>query len=140
MTHAVPELAELPAGLVLDGELVAWADGQPYFPAVCHRVLNRDLSIPLTYVVFDVLRTDREDIRSAPYSERRLDLEREAMVRSRELRMRSRGRGRPQRTAGYVRGQTVLASPSPDTCSFPRPPARRNRLDGWFEIRLTRRG
>src|SRR6476659_586996 len=62
MTHAVPELAELPAGLVLDGELVAWADGQPYFPDVCHRVLNCDLSIPLTSVVFDVLRNEGEDL------------------------------------------------------------------------------
>ena len=76
MTHAVPELAELPAGLVLDGELVAWADGQPYFPDVCHRVLKRDLSIPLTYVVFDVLRIEGEDVTNAPYSERREVLER----------------------------------------------------------------
>jgi bifunctional non-homologous end joining protein LigD len=75
MTHAVPELAELPAGLVLDGELVAWADGQPYFPDVCHRVLNCDLSIPLTSVVFDVLRNEGEDLTSAPCSERRAALE-----------------------------------------------------------------
>jgi bifunctional non-homologous end joining protein LigD len=32
MTDAVPELAELPPGLVLDGELVAWRDGCSYFP------------------------------------------------------------------------------------------------------------
>lgn len=76
MTQAVPELAELPAGLVLDGELVAWADGQPYFPDVCHRVLNRDLSIPLTFIVFDVLRIEGEDVTNAPYSERREVLER----------------------------------------------------------------
>jgi hypothetical protein len=29
MTAAVAELAELPAGLVLGGELVAWRDGEP---------------------------------------------------------------------------------------------------------------
>ena len=75
MRHAVPELEDLPAGLVLDGELVAWADGQAYFPDVCHRVLNHDLSIPLTYVIFDVLRIEREDMTSAPYSERRAALE-----------------------------------------------------------------
>jgi bifunctional non-homologous end joining protein LigD len=75
MKHAVPELADLPAGLVLDGELVAWADGQPYFPDVCHRVLNHDLSVALTYVVFDVLRIKGDDMTSAPYSERRAALE-----------------------------------------------------------------
>jgi ATP-dependent DNA ligase len=64
-----------PAGLVLDGELVAWADGQPYFPDVCHRVLNRHLTIPLTFVVFDVLRIKGEDMTSALYSKRRAALE-----------------------------------------------------------------
>ena len=34
MTAAVPELADLPGGLVLDGELIAWRDGEPYFPDV----------------------------------------------------------------------------------------------------------
>jgi bifunctional non-homologous end joining protein LigD len=55
MTPVLPELQALPAGLVLDGELVAWKDGEPHFPLVCRRVLNRDMSIPLTFVIFDVL-------------------------------------------------------------------------------------
>ena len=76
MTHAVPELAELPSGLILDGELVAWSEGEPWFPDVCHRVLNRDLTIPLTLVVFDVLWVNGEDMTSAPFSERRATLER----------------------------------------------------------------
>jgi len=71
MTHAVLELEALPPGLVLDGELVAWADGQPYFPDVCHRILNRDVSIQLTFVAFDVLQIGGDDLISAPYSERR---------------------------------------------------------------------
>jgi bifunctional non-homologous end joining protein LigD len=76
MTHAVPELAALPPGLVLDGELVAWHEGEPFFPHVCHRVLNRDLTIPLTFVVFDLLRIHREDMTNEPLSERRKALER----------------------------------------------------------------
>jgi bifunctional non-homologous end joining protein LigD len=55
MTELLPELAALPPGLVLDGELVAWRDGQSYFPLVCRRILNADTSIRLTYMVFDLL-------------------------------------------------------------------------------------
>ena len=41
-----------------------------YFPLVCRRVLNRDMSIPLTYVIFDLLRRDGLDLTTQPYSER----------------------------------------------------------------------
>jgi ATP-dependent DNA ligase len=58
MTDLLPELGSLPTGLVLDGELVAWKNGKPHFPLVCRRVLNRKMSVPLTYVIFDVLRRD----------------------------------------------------------------------------------
>jgi bifunctional non-homologous end joining protein LigD len=74
MTHAVPELAALPPGLVLDGELVAWRDGDPYFPDVCARVLSRDASIPITFVAFDVLRIDGENMVDASFEERRAAL------------------------------------------------------------------
>ena len=74
MTDAVPELADLPAGLVLDGELVAWRDGDRYFPDVCARVLNRDASIPITFVAFDVLRMDGENMMDASFEERRAAL------------------------------------------------------------------
>ena len=50
---------------MLDGELVAWRDGDPYFPDVCARVLNRDASIPITFVAFDVLRIDGENMMDA---------------------------------------------------------------------------
>ena len=76
MTAAVSELAGLPDGLLLDGELVAWSEGLPYFPDVCHRVLNRDLTIPLTFVVFDLLRIEGRDMTSTRFSERRAALER----------------------------------------------------------------
>jgi bifunctional non-homologous end joining protein LigD len=75
MTDVVPELGELPAGLLLDGELVAWRGKDPYFPAVGRRVLNGDRSIPLTYVVFDLLAHDGADLMEPPYSERRSRLE-----------------------------------------------------------------
>jgi bifunctional non-homologous end joining protein LigD len=76
MTPVLPELQKLPPGLVLDGELVAWKDSEPYFPHVCRRVLNREMSIPLTFVVFDLLWQKGLDLTPRPYSERRRKLER----------------------------------------------------------------
>ena len=75
MTPVLPDLRALPSGLVLDGELVAWKASEPYFPLVCRRVLNRDTSIPLTFVIFDVLRSDGVDLTPQPYRERRRKLE-----------------------------------------------------------------
>jgi bifunctional non-homologous end joining protein LigD len=71
MTELLPELRGLPAGLLLDGELVASRDGDPYFPDVCARVLNRDASIPITFVAFDVLRIEGENTMDASFEERR---------------------------------------------------------------------
>jgi bifunctional non-homologous end joining protein LigD len=75
MTSALPELQNLPSGLVLDGELVAWQGGDPYFPALCRRMLNGDTSIRVTYVVFDLLGLDGTDLTPRPYQERRSLLE-----------------------------------------------------------------
>jgi bifunctional non-homologous end joining protein LigD len=75
MTTVLSELRGLPSGLVLDGELVAWKGKVPYFPHICRRVLNRDMSIPLTFIVFDLLRVDGTDVTERPYSERRELLE-----------------------------------------------------------------
>src|SRR5437764_7644725 len=54
MTALVPELQALPPG-VYDGELAAFVDGVPYFPAVCARLLNGVDDVVLHYFVFDVL-------------------------------------------------------------------------------------
>jgi hypothetical protein len=48
---------------------------QPYFPLVCRCVLNRDTSIPLTFVAVDLLRADGHNLTSSPYTERRVRLE-----------------------------------------------------------------
>ena len=55
-TDRVGELAELPNGLVLDGELVALGeDGLPSFPRLSERVLHGRDGIAITFVIFDVL-------------------------------------------------------------------------------------
>jgi bifunctional non-homologous end joining protein LigD len=57
---------------VFDGELVAFAPGgHPSWPLLCRRVLRHDGSIPLTFVIFDVLELDGEDTSVLPYAERR---------------------------------------------------------------------
>jgi bifunctional non-homologous end joining protein LigD len=72
MTALLPELAALPVDAVLDGELVALGeDAWPDFPLVCDRLLNGRASIPLIYIVFDVLELDGQATIHLPYRERR---------------------------------------------------------------------
>ncbi len=66
MTALLPELADLPADGVFGGELVAFADGVPYFPLVCERLLHGHRDVALTFVVFDVLELDGEVVMDRP--------------------------------------------------------------------------
>src|SRR5437588_8607491 len=75
MTALLPELELLPAGLVLDGELVAFADGKPSFPLLCNRLLHRNSDAAVTFVAFDVLYADGAATTSLSFSERRALLE-----------------------------------------------------------------
>src|SRR5215210_856400 len=75
MTGLVPDLDGLPSG-VFDGELVAFEDGLPSFPLVCQRILNRDTTIPLALIVFDVLGYRGRSLIGEPYRKRREILER----------------------------------------------------------------
>ena len=76
MTEHVTFLAQLPVRAVLDGELVALDDeSKPDFPELCSCVLTRQSSTPLTFMAFDVLRVEGEEVVSQPYSERRRILE-----------------------------------------------------------------
>jgi bifunctional non-homologous end joining protein LigD len=76
MTAALPELRDLPEGLLLDGELVAWRDGEPFFPLVCRRLLMGDRSVALTFIAFDVIAIAGEDLTQMPHRDRRSRLER----------------------------------------------------------------
>lgn len=60
MTDRLPELGDLPAGSVFNGEIVGFEDGVPHFPLVCGRLLHGDRRLPLTYVNFDLLAVDGE--------------------------------------------------------------------------------
>jgi bifunctional non-homologous end joining protein LigD len=84
VTDRYPELARLNRalsshGAVLDGEIVAFADGRPSFEALQQRMgltsraqaARRAKDAPVTYVIFDLLWLDGHSLTELPYSERR---------------------------------------------------------------------
>jgi bifunctional non-homologous end joining protein LigD len=76
MTELLPELAELPPRLLLDGELIAFGqDRKPSFPLLCWRMLQRERSIPVMFVVFDLLAHHRRRRMGWPYWQRRRRLD-----------------------------------------------------------------
>ncbi len=87
VTPAYPELAALtlPPGSVLDGEMVVLdAAGRPSFTSLAERMHVRDtgkaarlaVTLPATYMIFDLLRYDGAWLLDLPYEERRARLER----------------------------------------------------------------
>ena len=86
VTERFPEIAaaaaQLPDGLVLDGELVAWRDGaiRP-FAELQQRIGRKKLSpailkrVPVRFLAYDLLEQNNTDIRPLPLRERRERLE-----------------------------------------------------------------
>jgi ATP-dependent DNA ligase len=74
---AAPRVRRPSAACVYDSELVAFGeDGHPDFPLVCQRMLNRDSTIPLALIVFDVVAYRGRTLIGDPYRKRRAILER----------------------------------------------------------------
>ncbi len=82
VTTGFPELhglADLGRDVLLDGEVVAFADGVPTFAALAERMHVADVRRaavlarrnPVTLLAFDVLRLDGEDLTGRPLRERR---------------------------------------------------------------------
>jgi bifunctional non-homologous end joining protein LigD len=84
------DLAALPAGSALDGEIVALRDGRPDFNTVLRRggmgrgrrwgppsspVLDEAAKAPVTYVAFDILYRNHRSLMPLPLEERRKHLE-----------------------------------------------------------------
>jgi ATP-dependent DNA ligase len=76
------ELAAVPDGTVLDGELLAWRDGAPQpFALLQTRITRKSVTAkvmkdaPAGFVAYDLLERDGEDWRHRPQSERRAALE-----------------------------------------------------------------
>lgn len=88
VTATYPELLEVAQAVaghdaVLDGEIVAFDDGRPSFAALQQRMHVGDVDqarrlarqVPVSYLVFDVLWLDGEDLTRWPYDKRRARLE-----------------------------------------------------------------
>ena len=86
VTSAYPEIAELrlPPGTLLDGEMVVLdAAGRPSFTALAermhvrerHRAARLAVTLPVTYMIFDLLFLEGEDCTGLPYAARRDRLE-----------------------------------------------------------------
>lgn len=86
LTERFPEIlaaaGRLPAGTILDGEILAWRDGAPLpFATMQRRIGRSDLSArvlreaPVAMIAFDVLEVGGEDVRGRPLHERRSILE-----------------------------------------------------------------
>ncbi|SDZ38773.1 bifunctional non-homologous end joining protein LigD [Micromonospora pattaloongensis] len=87
ITAAYPELAPLATGVedaLLDGEIVALTDkGTPSFTALAERMHVREparaarlaATVPVTYMIFDVLRLHGVDLTARSYRDRRAALE-----------------------------------------------------------------
>ncbi|MET8147339.1 DNA ligase [Actinoplanes sp. NPDC049668] len=124
VTAAYPEVAglSLPSGSLLDGEMVVLdAGGRPSFTALAERMHVRDparaaklaVTLPVTYMIFDLLRYGGESLLSIPYAGRRARLE--------ELEL---GTGHWMVPPAFTDGPATEAA------------ARENRLEGVMAKRL----
>lgn len=90
---AFPEILEaaqhLAPGTVVDGEILAWRDGVMPFAALQRRLGRKQVSAklraetPVRLLIYDLLELHGQDLRSAPLSERRVQLE--ALLKDCEL-------------------------------------------------------
>jgi ATP-dependent DNA ligase len=78
----VDAVAQLDTSVVLDGELVLWREGRFDFTALQQRLHPAGsragvlaATLPASYVVFDVLALDHQDLRVQPYAARRAVLD-----------------------------------------------------------------
>ena len=84
ITAAFRDIAEaaaeqLPAGAVIDGELLVWHDGRPDFAGLQRRLARKGrgvLADSANMIVFDVLHDGTHDLRARPFRMRRAHLER----------------------------------------------------------------
>ncbi len=98
VTDKYPEyqvmLSLLPEGTVIDGEILPFKDGLPMsFNFLQTRIGRKALSqkllkeVPVSFVAYDVLEWQAEDIRNRPFSERRKRVEELCAVNSNVLRL-----------------------------------------------------
>lgn len=75
-------ISHLPAGIVLDGEILAYREGKPLPFAELQKRLNRKSltkklleEVPVAFMIYDVLEYESKDIRQMPLQDRKVILE-----------------------------------------------------------------
>jgi len=146
ITVAYPELHEIQRQVValeavLDGEIVAFADGVPSFQRLQRRMHLRDQAriaqmakeIPVLYMVFDIIFLDRTDLTGRPLEERRGLLAEAVVVSDRiQLSPATEGRGVALFEAAAKQGlEGIMAKKS---SSIYRPGARSR---DWLKVKVT---
>jgi ATP-dependent DNA ligase len=131
MTERAPEVRDLPEGLTLDGELVAWGeDSLPSFPDLCARMLHGTRRwVAITYYAFDLLRVHGESTMGLPFSERRRRLE--------ELDLRSPGLGSQSEAKLPPPGERDSTVARTRNATFDRTESRREVRKDWRRSRET---
>lgn len=145
ITSAYPELSQLHDRLValdamLDGEVVAFDDGQPSFQRLQERMHVRDprkverlvQRIPVVFMVFDILYLDGIDLTTLPLSQRRERLE-EVVVPSDQVHVSPlvEGRGMAMFAAAAEEGlEGIMAKKLASRYE----PGRRSRM--WLKVKV----
>lgn len=130
ITERFPEIAHpaarLPSGCVLDGEILAFRDDRPLpFGVLQRRIGRQKLSAkilqeaPATFLAFDLLEHEGQDIRQLPLVERRARLD--SVVRPGE---------------GRIRTSTIIDAPDWESLGALRADSRERGVEGIMLKRL----
>nr|WP_203729738.1 non-homologous end-joining DNA ligase [Actinoplanes durhamensis] len=146
VTKAYPEIADLhlPEGTLLDGEMVVLdAQGRPSFTALAERMHVREqgraarlaVSVPVTYMIFDLLFYDGQDYTGLPYLARRERLEELGLAGPRWMVPPAFGDGPATAAAARENHLEGVVAKRTDSVYLPG-----NRSPDWVKVKFDRTG
>jgi bifunctional non-homologous end joining protein LigD len=146
VTAAYPEIADLhlPEGTLLDGEMVVLdTSGRPSFTALAERMHVREhgraarlaVSLPVTYMIFDLLYHDGMDYTGLPYLARREKLEELELAGPRWMVPPSFGDGPATEAAARENSLEGVVAKRTDSVYLPG-----TRSPDWVKVKFDRTG
>nr|WP_296072927.1 non-homologous end-joining DNA ligase [uncultured Actinoplanes sp.] len=146
VTAAYPEIADLhlPEGTLLDGEMVVLdAAGRPSFTALAERMHVREqaraarlaATLPVTYMIFDLLYHDGNDYTGLPYLARREKLEELDLAGPRWMVPPSFGDGSATQAAARENHLEGVVAKRSDSVYLPG-----TRSPEWIKVKFDRTG
>ncbi len=146
VTAAYPEIADLhlPEGTLLDGEMVVLdAGGRPSFTALAERMHVRErlraarlaATLPVTYMIFDLLFYEGHDYTGLPYLARREKLEELGLAGPRWMVPPSYGDGEATVSAARENSLEGVVAKRSDSIYLPG-----TRSADWLKIKFDRTG